>query len=475
MDLTPLVLTALVAMLVGAVVGWLAGRARVGALDARLQERDTQLGQAANRLEAHDAQLAAARAEQTRLATEVTRLEGEVATERRLLAEKERLLEQFDQRLREAFRATSQEVVATGTQQLVELATARFDVLTEQAKAELEQRRTSIDGLVQPMQEKLGEVHRALETVNVERAKSQEALEQQLRMLTDQGLQLAGETRNLVTALRAPQARGAWGEMQLRRVVELAGMQAHVDFVEQDHVPTADGALRPDLVVHLPGRKKLIVDAKTPLTAYVDALGAVDEREALLHLDRHAKAIRTHIEQLSAKNYADQYAESPDFVVMFIPGEAFFGAACQRDPGLIEFAVQKGVIPTSPTSCITVLKAVAYGWQQERLAANLEEIRDLGIELYDRMAMVAEHFAGVGRGLKGAVEAYDRTIGSRETRVLPTARKLKAKGAGGRKEIEGMEPLHVEPRPMVSAELRQLHQSAAIALQSTSSGVADRQ
>jgi DNA recombination protein RmuC len=494
-DLVPLVLTGLAAMLVGGIVGWLAGRARVGVLQARLEEREktttrlsadladrdarlataerarVELAEMRARLESDKEALAAAatelrqrleddqarlgdeRGERERLATENERLKGDVVAEKRLLEEKSALLEQFEQKVRETFAATSQEALAASSDRLLELATARFQTLQEQTKADLEARRATIDAMVQPVATKLSEMGTVLQAFDVGRVKSQEAIEQQLRVVMEQGQRLAGETQNLVTALRAPQARGRWDEMQLRRVVELAGMEQNVDFIEQDTVDGEAGRLRPDLVVRLPGRKALVVDAKTPLVAYLDALDAVDEAARKAHLDRHARDLRRHIEQLSAKDYANEYAEGPDFVIMFVPGEAFFSAACHSDPGLIEFAVQRGVIPTSPTSCITVLKAVAYGWQQERLSENLEEIRDLGIELHDRMRVLAEHFQGIGRGLRNAVESYDKAVGSLEGRVLPTARKLKAKGAGGERDIEVLEPLHLEARPMTAREL----------------------
>jgi DNA recombination protein RmuC len=256
-----------------------------------------------------------------------------------------------------------------------------------------------------------------------------------------------------VRALRAPQVRGQWGEMQLRRVVELAGMLEHCDFVEQATVSSEDGRLRPDLIVHLPGHKAVVVDSKAPLQAYLDAAEETDEARRGAFLDQHARQVRTHIDQLAAKDYANELAEAPDFVVLFLPGEAFFSEACRRDPALIEYAVKKGVIPASPTTLITILKAVAYGWTQERIGENAERIRDLGIELYDRLRTTAEHLDTLRRSLAKSVESYNSAVGSLESRVLPTARKLREMGAASGNELPVLEPVVTTPRAIVAPEL----------------------
>jgi DNA recombination protein RmuC len=298
--------------------------------------------------------------------------------------------------------------------------------------------------------ERMGEQLAALDR---ERTSSHAALHEHLRLMGEGQKLLADETETLVRALRAPQVRGQWGEMQLRRVVELAGMLEHCDFVEQATVSSADGRLRPDLIVHLPGHKAVVVDSKAPLQAYLDAAEETDEAKRGAFLDQHARQVRTHIEQLAGKDYANELTEAPDFVVLFLPGEAFFSEACRRDPGLIEYAVSKGVIPASPTTLITILKAVAYGWTQERIGENAERIRDLGIELYDRLRTTAAHLDTLRRSLAKSVESYNSAVGSLESRVLPTARKLRELGAASGEEMAVLEPVVTTPRALVAPEL----------------------
>ena len=307
--------------------------------------------------------------------------------------------------------------------------------------------------------DRMGEQLVALEK---ERASSHAALHEHLRLMGLGQKNLADETETLVKALRAPQVRGQWGEMQLRRVVELGGMLEHCYFIELAKVSTDDGRLRPDLIVHLPGHKAVVVDSKAPLQAYLDAAEEPDESKRAAFLDQHARQVRTHIEQLSAKNYANELTEAPDFVVMFLPGEAFFSEACRRDPGLIEYAVNKGVIPASPTTLITILKAVSYGWRQERIGENAERIRDLGIELYDRLRTTAAHLDSLRRSLAKSVESYNSAVGSLESRVLPTARKLRDLGAASGEELVELEPVVITPRALVAPELQSGDPSAVL-------------
>lgn len=278
-------------------------------------------------------------------------------------------------------------------------------------------------------------------------------LHERLRAMADGQQQLTEETQRLVHALRTPHVRGQWGEMQLRRVVELAGMLEHCDFDMQFTVRDDDGTFRPDLVVRLPGDKIVIVDAKTPLDAFVNATEATDEDRRSAFLDKHVKQVRTQVEMLSEKKYGERVDGALPFVVMFLPGESILSAACQHDPGLIEFAVARGVVPATPTTLVTLLKSAQYGWQQERIARNAESIRDLGADLYRRIATLADHFVRLNRGLSGAVEAYNDAVGSLETRVLSSARRFRALGtAEGQPEIDVLEPVDALPRVPASPE-----------------------
>ncbi len=297
-----------------------------------------------------------------------------------------------------------------------------------------------------PLVEPLTQLEQRLRELEQSRARSQGELDVTLRNLGEAQKSLLGHTANLVQALKAPHVRGRWGEVQLRRVVEIAGMVNFVDFTEQASVRTEDGRLRPDMVIRLPNDRRIVVDSKAPLKAFLDALEAPQERERIAFLKDHAVHVRNHVSKLAEKNYWRQFESAPEFVICFLPGETFFSAALEQDPSLIEYGAQQRVILATPTTLIALLKAVAYGWNQEKVARSAQEVSDLGRLLYERLATMSEHFSKLGDSLASSVKAYNQTLGSLESRVLPAARKFEELGAAGHKPIREGSAIEVQPR-----------------------------
>src|ERR1051326_6357690 len=394
-------------------------------------------------------ELNAARVEAARTAqlkSEMVKLEATVAMERKAMEEKVALLNRMEEKLRESFQALSAEALKSNNQAFLQLANATLEKFHGEAQGDLELRQQAVESLVAPIGESLKKVDEQIREMENARHLAYGTLTEQVRSLISTQEKLQSETGNLVRALRTPHVRGRWGEIQLRRVVEIAGMLPYCDFVEQETVTTSAGRLRPDLIVKLPGGKNVVVDAKAPLLAYLDAMATTDDDFRRQKLADHANQVKTHMLQLSSKLYQEQFEPTPEFVVMFLPGETFFSAALEQDPALIERGVSQKVIPASPTTLIALLKAVAYGWNQEKLARNARAIRTVGKELHDRLRLLGSHIDNVGKGLDRAVESYNKAVGSLESRVMVSARKFVELGAPVTEEIAELSPIETTTR-----------------------------
>src|SRR5882762_3259827 len=434
---------------VGAVLAWLLLKTKAGAVTAaelatlkeRLAGKENELQKQHNALQREVADHKQSRAENATL-------QADLQGERRGGQERISSFNKATEELAERFKALSRDALKDNNQSFLQLAHATLEKFQENAKGDLEFRQKAIDQLVKPLKESLEKVDGKIGEMEKERAGAYSELRQQVKALATSQLQLQAETGNLVKALRTPHIRGRWGEIQLRRVVEMAGMLQYCDFVEQETVVTEDGRIRPDLIVRLPGNRTIVVDSKVPFDAFYESITTTDEVVRSARLKDHARLVRMHIGALSKKSYWESVQPTPEFVLLFLPGETFYSAALEHDPKLIEDGVGLGVIIATPTTLIALLKAVSYGWRQEQMAANAQEVSKLAKDLYDRLRTFTNYFADIGRGLDRALESYNKGVGSLEARVLVTARKFKERGAIAGEEIETLEPIDKAARPL---------------------------
>lgn len=432
----------------GSLVGlWVSSRVR-----AQAQRAEATADELRKQLESERAEGASVRRELSEAQQARAAADTRITETNKQLADQKALLDQARQELVGSFQALSGEALKQNNDAFLKLAAVSFEALHAKAEGDLAQRQQAIDGLVRPLHESLQRYDEQMRLLEQSRQSAYGGLDQHLKSLAESHQRLQQETGNLVKALRAPTVRGQWGEITLKRVAELAGMVDHCDFVEQTTVSGEEGRFRPDMVVRLPGGRQIIVDAKTVLAAYLDAHEAQDDQQRSEALRRHAEQVRSRMDELSLKAYWTQFDRAPEFVVLFLPGEQFLGAALDQDPRLIEEGFARGVVLATPATLIALLRAIAYGWRQEQLNAHAEEAGKLGKDLYERMAVLAEHLNDVGQALGKSVSAYNRAVGSLETRILPAARKFKELGVSSDKEIPLLEPAELVPRKSLPVE-----------------------
>ena len=376
-------------------------------------------------------------------------LEREVKAQDALQAERDAAFEQASNQLTAAFSDIANKSMQSNSENFLRMAEQNLGAQQEKAKRELGEREQAVENLVKPIREALAQSHKQISELEKSRSEAYGSIRAQLETMQAGQKSLTAETQNLVNALRRPEVRGRWGEITLRRLVELAGMVEHCDFQEQVHTTDDARIIRPDMVVNMPDNRTLVVDVKTPLDAYLEAVEASTDEKRVEALKRHTRNVRDHIRSLSSKNYWNQFENSPEFVILFIPGDQFLSAALNEDPELIEVALSKQIILATPTSLVALLKAVAYGWRQLALADNAKEIRTLAEDLYGRLGVFVGHLNKVGRQLNSSVENYNRAVGSLERKVLPGARKFTELGIRPKKEIETLEPLESLPRTLI--------------------------
>ena len=437
----------LIGAALGVAAGWFLLKTRASSASAAdLATLKERLGGKDSELQKLQLALNGEVAEHKHSREESVQLKAALEGERRAAQERKDSFKQAAEELSEKFKALSRDALKDNNQSFLDLAHSTLQKFQESAKGDLELKQKAIDELVRPLRESLEKVDGKIGEMEKARAGAYSELREQVKSLATSQSQLQAETGNLVNALRAPIVRGRWGEIQLKRVVEIAGMVEYCDFNQQDTADT--GKLRPDMTIRLPNQRTIVVDSKAPLQAYLEALEARDEETRVAKLKDHARQIRTHLIKLGAKGYWEQFEQSPEFVFLFLPGETFYSAALEQDPSLIEFGVEQRVILATPTTLIALLKAVSYGWKQEQMAASAQEVSKLGKDLYDRLRVFTKHFESIGTGLRRALDSYNDGVGSLEVRVLSTARKFKELGATRGEEVEVVVPIDKSVRAL---------------------------
>lgn len=406
--------------------------ARTEELRQQVQQRESEIMQVRNELDA----------ERKAKVESLTRLDEA----KKSFEEQKALIEAMKTEMADTFNALSSAALRSSSEDFLRLASEHLGKVVTDTKGKLGEHQAAMDGMIKPLHDMLKRYEEQIRQIEENRHKAYGSLEQQLRSLASTHENLQKETSNLVSALRKPQVRGRWGEMQLKRVAELSGMSMHCDFTEQYSIDTEKGRIRPDMIVHLPMEREIVVDSKVSLEAYLDAVSAQTEDERKIKMEKHAQQVRAHMNKLSSKEYWSQFQKSPEFVVLFIPGESFLSSALEVDNNLIEDGIQKRVILATPTTFIALLRAIAYGWRQEQLTKNAQVISDLGRQLYERMNVLIQHFENIGVNLEKAIGAYNKAVASLETRVLPSVRRFRELGITSASEISVVEQIDQTPR-----------------------------